>query len=305
MRPNPSVKATRSGMVPIGKETHMTTDINAPLSVCWQLVSECNYTCGFCYRFQHRKKLDITAAKKGLDRLVQAGVKKVTFSGGEPLLWKPLQQLLEHASAKGVVTSLITNGSLLRDGQIDAFSQVLDWITLPLDGSDERTNVAMGRKSGHTSSALYLIQALSDRGVHVKVNTVVSSINESDIANLAMMIERLPVSRWKLFQFYGVRDDAKDNAKAYRIPLENFSSVCATARKLVSRSTLKIDVAFNSDLEGNYFTILPDADVYVSLNGMDERIGNLLTDTVESMFNDERFDRTRETQRHRWLLTPT
>lgn len=274
----------------------------APLSVCWQLTSQCNYKCGFCYRFKGRPTLDISSAKIVLDSLADAGVTKVTFSGGEPLLWKPLSELLAYASYRGVITSLITNGSLLHGDNIELFANVLDWITLPLDSPDDDSNVAMGRSKGHASHALRLIKTFAQKNVKVKVNSVVSSINATRMPELARLIESLPVTRWKLFQFYDVRDDAKKNAAVYQISDLKFVTLCDKMRQIAMRPTLNIDTASNKDLEGNYFTIVPNGDVYVSNNGLDERLGNLLTASVTSLFSDERFDRENELKRHAWLL---
>lgn len=47
--------------------------------------------------------------------LAAAGVSKITFVGGEPLLHPLLPELLAAAKGAGLVTSLVSNGSLLTE----------------------------------------------------------------------------------------------------------------------------------------------------------------------------------------------
>lgn len=51
-------------------------------------VQQCNYECGFCF---HTAKtsyvLPIDEAKRGIKLLVEAGMRKINFAGGEPFLY--------------------------------------------------------------------------------------------------------------------------------------------------------------------------------------------------------------------------
>lgn len=59
-----------------------------PISVNYHLTRKCNYACGFCF---HTAKtsyiLPLAEAKRGLALLYQAGMKKLNFAGGEPMLY--------------------------------------------------------------------------------------------------------------------------------------------------------------------------------------------------------------------------
>ncbi|TCZ66753.1 radical SAM protein [Roseicella aquatilis] len=80
----------------------------------------CNATCDFC-NFAHdkgfvtdRRFLDATRFGDALARLrEQAGVRFVTFMGGEPLLHPKLLEMVRSASAMGIQPTLVTNGWLL------------------------------------------------------------------------------------------------------------------------------------------------------------------------------------------------
>ena len=47
----------------------------------------CNYRCGFCFHTAKNSfNLPLDDAKRGLQMLRQAGMKKINFAGGEPFI---------------------------------------------------------------------------------------------------------------------------------------------------------------------------------------------------------------------------
>jgi len=68
------------------------------------------------------------------------GYTYVSISGGEPLLYPPLEQLLKHAKETGFTTAITTNGILLKKKQIEKLKGVTDLIAISLDGIPESHN---------------------------------------------------------------------------------------------------------------------------------------------------------------------
>lgn len=53
-----------------------------PESVNYHFTRQCNYSCGFCFHTaQTSFVLPLEEAKKGIKLLVEAGMKKINFSG--------------------------------------------------------------------------------------------------------------------------------------------------------------------------------------------------------------------------------
>jgi MoaA/NifB/PqqE/SkfB family radical SAM enzyme len=50
-----------------------------------------------------------------IDFLADWGVKQITFTGGEPLLYKDLVVLLKHANKQNITTGFSTNGTITND----------------------------------------------------------------------------------------------------------------------------------------------------------------------------------------------
>lgn len=58
----------------------------------------------------------------------------VGISGGEPLLYKPLHELLEHAHQSGMKTTVTSNGMLLTEKRLEVLRGVVDLLAISLDG---------------------------------------------------------------------------------------------------------------------------------------------------------------------------
>lgn len=78
--------------------------------------SECNLSCFFCHnegeecKYFVREKLDVNILEKMIMILVNNGIKKIKFLGGEPTLYKDLPRLIEKINSNELDISIITNG---------------------------------------------------------------------------------------------------------------------------------------------------------------------------------------------------
>lgn len=80
-------------------------------SVCWNITSNCNENCKFCFRKKcHENTLEEN--KKVFDNFSKIKIHKLTFSGGEALLYKDLFELVDYIKEKdpSLILSLTSNG---------------------------------------------------------------------------------------------------------------------------------------------------------------------------------------------------
>jgi len=108
-----------------------------PLSVFFNLTDKCNLRCKYCYlSFDERncKELDLLQVKSVIDKLVKAGTRRISFTGGEPLLRDDIGEIIKYASDRNLILSLTTNGILLEKKIRDLL--LLDNISISFDGFD-------------------------------------------------------------------------------------------------------------------------------------------------------------------------
>ena len=120
----------------------------APVHVRIKPTNRCNHNCWYCaYRADNLQlgegmdEADQIPPEKMFEiarDVVDMGVKAVTFSGGgEPLLYKPLPEIVEYLSSHGVRVGALSNGSNLKGKMADSFARHGTWIRISLDAYDD------------------------------------------------------------------------------------------------------------------------------------------------------------------------
>lgn len=100
---------------------------NLPLEIFIKTTFNCNHKCPRCPHGTgvapqgKAYEMSFETLTKVLDEAAAGGVQSIVFTGGEPTLHKNFALFLAYASAKGFQDiSIVTNGSLLSKGMIDA-----------------------------------------------------------------------------------------------------------------------------------------------------------------------------------------
>lgn len=254
------------------------------ISVCWNIASRCNYNCGFCFRINNKRELYFNEAKIVLQKLSRSGIKKISFSGGEPMLWPGIFNLIALAKQLDIYTMLITNGSLLNINRIKSLEKILDWITLPLDGSNEEIQRMAGRPKGHFTHIMGLLERLKKSTIKIKINTVLSNCNINDLENISKIINKFPIKRWKIFQFFPIRSNALKNKNKYFINSNLFNEFVEKIKNYFQNKQCLVYFGSNNELENSYFSIAPDGTVYVSKKNSDLFIGDLMKEDVTEIW---------------------
>jgi radical S-adenosyl methionine domain-containing protein 2 len=271
------------------------------ISVCWDITGNCNENCPFCFRDRSRKELDIDSALTVIEKLSNYGIKKLTFAGGEPLLVNHLDILLSQVKFYGIQTSLTTNGILL-EKQWDKIIPNCDWITFSLDASNPELQAAMGRDKSHFDRIIYLIEKITQTTrINIKINTVATRKNINNILDLANIVKELPIKRWKIIRFYGIRGSAKENISTFDINDKDFNTLKEKIPAFLTEKNIIMDIIDHCTLENTYLSLYCDGTLRFSKNNNDYSSINLVTSDMNNLNIAEYFDYIQHTQNHYWL----
>ena len=97
----------------------------------------CNLQCRHCYSSsgpRERGEIDPALLFDLLDDGVAEGYGVVSFSGGEPVLYPHLADVLDGAGERGMFRTLTSNGMLLDGPRLDAITGRVDLLAISLDG---------------------------------------------------------------------------------------------------------------------------------------------------------------------------
>jgi GTP 3',8-cyclase len=160
------------------------------------VTDRCNFRCVYCmpkevfgrdYQFLERRELlsfEEIARVAGL--FVELGVQKLRITGGEPLVRRELERLIELLAPLGADLTLTTNGSLLDKKAAPLAAAGLRRVTVSLDSLDDATFRAMNDVDFPVARVLDGIEAAAAAGLPVKVNCVVKrGVNDGEIVPLA------------------------------------------------------------------------------------------------------------------------
>ena len=161
------------------------------------VTDRCNFRCVYCmpkevfgrdYTFLERREL---LTFEEIERLTRAfvahGVEKIRITGGEPLVRRDLERLIEQLAAIDELDlTLTTNGSLLPQKASALRDAGLRRVTVSLDSLDNETFQAMNDVDFPVERVLEGIDAAAAAGLPVKVNMVVKrGFNEHAILPMA------------------------------------------------------------------------------------------------------------------------
>ena len=88
---------------------------SAGVRALWEITSACNLKCDFCLVEMKRAQVSLPRALEIADALVAAKVDKVLLSGGEPLVFKGVAEVMRRLIDGGVLVKLLTNGTVEND----------------------------------------------------------------------------------------------------------------------------------------------------------------------------------------------
>lgn len=230
----------------------------------FHIVKPCNMRCKFCYAtfedMKVTKQLSKYDAFKILDKLKEAGLQKITFAGGEPLLYKWIYEVIAYSKSIGLTTSIITNGSLLTAELLEKFQGQLDWIGISVDSINEAINKSIGRSNKKEIDYLNLCLNIKNVGFKLKINTVVNSFNWQD--NLNEFINIVEPSRWKVFQALRVEGQNDKEFDEIKVSEEQFESYINDHKHQKS-----IVIENNEAMTGSYLLIDPQGRLFENSKG--------------------------------------
>lgn len=245
-------------------------------SVCWNITSRCNENCKFCYRILTEKESNIEKNKKILEVLAKLSIDKISWTGGEALLYQNLIELLKISKSYGITNNLLTNGKLLSKEKIVNLEPYLDYITLSYDSNNSDMYKMMGRGERHGINVIETLDFIHKEKIKVKVkiNTLVSKMNKDEIIGIGKVLKKYNIERWRLFKFIPLRNYAINNSTNFEISNEEFKKIVLNVRMLYGNN-ITISERNEDKIQSNYLLINSVGDFIITENMIDKRIYNI------------------------------
>ena len=173
------------------------TGLRAPVNLTWEVTLACNLRCEHCLSSSGEPvdhELTTAEALDLVEQMHDTGVFQINFGGGEPFMRPDFEEILEACHARGIMTCISTNGTLLDADLVERLSRNrLVAVQVSLDGAQKATCEAI-RGAGTYDDALQALRLLAASPIPTSINTVLTAQNSTEIPALYDLADELGVT---------------------------------------------------------------------------------------------------------------
>lgn len=158
---------------------------SAPLKVQIQATAKCNLLCRTCAAHKGEKgpkELSLQELKSVIDKLADAGVLNLEWSGGEPFLRPDFLSIAEYALSKGLKQNVLTNGMFFTKKNIDRIKELFFNVQISIDDVGENYDQIVGKRAWRVF--LRSLELGVAHGLNLQVASVLQKENCNSFENI-------------------------------------------------------------------------------------------------------------------------
>lgn len=179
-----------------------------------ELTRSCNLRCRHCLNSSGDaldNQLNFEEFKDMILEFSKAGIQEIRFTGGEPLVFPKVFDLIKLCTELGIYTSIGTNGTLITKNIAQKLkSSGLKKAIVSIDGTEKKHDYIRGEDN--YKKAMDGIDNLIELGIDVRINSVIMKENMDDVIDFAKQINDKKQSLFiRRFIESGRGTDLKDN----------------------------------------------------------------------------------------------
>ncbi|HHA6081281.1 TPA: PqqD family peptide modification chaperone [Staphylococcus aureus] len=177
-------------------ELHIVGNPNLviPTNVSMELTNACQLRCLHCFNSSGKAREREISIEKFLDLakyFVEIGTSTFFITGGEPLLKKDVEKLLDYLGTAGKTVTLATNGMKLNSSVIDILKKHPNiGVQVSIDGLERNHDFIRGVK-GSFKKIINNIETMCKNGIPVSISFTMNDYNKNDIDELIDICKNL------------------------------------------------------------------------------------------------------------------
>lgn len=153
---------------------------NIPILVTLCITNRCNIKCIYCYEeYYERNHKEFTTPEllNLIDELAEMGTKYISINGGEALLRKDIDIIIDKINKKKILCHIATNGILVKKN-IPVLKKV-DSLAISIDGTRESNDLNRGK--GTYDQIIEAIECLRENNINFQTHTVLTGNNPNAV----------------------------------------------------------------------------------------------------------------------------
>lgn len=272
----------------------------------------CNQKCVHCYAagqtLAEEKELDTAEWKRIIDKCREAGIPQITFTGGEPTMREDLTELIDYS--KWFVTRLNTNGiKLTRDYCRELKKASLDSMQITFYSCDEEMHNKLVGANQYENTVQGIENAIEE-GLNISINTPLCTLNRDYVKTLEFLKEK-GVRYVTCSGLITTGNATEAESMSLQLSGEQIQEILKEAVGYCHRNGMEISFTSPGWISEEFFkeyglmtpncgaclsnmAITPSGNVVPCQSDLSgEPLGNMLTDSWESIWNSERCQKKR------------
>jgi len=175
-----------------------------PREIPIEVTLACNLSCYYCFNKNVKlgnKGLSTKNIMKIINKIHDAGINVVRFTGGEPLIRKDIFHLLEYAKSKNLYVILNTNGVLIDKNNIEYIKRNVDNVLITFNGWDADQEKKISGNKLAFKKKIDAIKLLKKCGIKpIRCGTIATKKNIQNLAKFFEIVRDLEVDEWEMFR---------------------------------------------------------------------------------------------------------
>ena len=210
----------------------MKTTIQKPKRVIVEITDKCNFNCIHCFANKNDYELKVESWKKIFNNICKEKIQSITITGGEPLLYKGLFELLKQIKIRKTKLCLDSNASLINEDNINLIEKYFKKIRISHYGMNRSWHANTRTNGSNEEKFLNTLKLLCDSKLKVQVKIplfannvknlfkILDSLKEFNIDEI-VLIPIIPVARAKKLTNLTTAKEARKLLKEYSDKIRN------------------------------------------------------------------------------------
>ncbi len=159
-----------------------------------EVTNTCNQRCIHCFNEsgEHREVLSSIIVKTIIKEFSQKGGQRVLLTGGEPFLYKGIENILYTIKENGISSlEIVSNGTMINRDIAKKLSSYVDYINISLHGPTAKVHDSVTRTEGSFNSAINGINLLRKYNVDVLIYFTIMEENIKSIPEMIRLVKDL------------------------------------------------------------------------------------------------------------------
>ena len=196
-----------------------------------EITNSCNMKCKHCMNWSVKNANDGFERKnilKLIDELYENKTEEIYISGGEPLLYPYIDEVILYANSLGIKVTLATN-ALEISKHLNTIKKGVQLVSISLDGIGETHDKFRG-VPGAFDNCVKMLKLLKENNVKTRISAMIWKENIEELEEMIYLAKECGVSKVNLA--FLVPEGRAKKDETIKIPLTRYKEIVEKVRKL-------------------------------------------------------------------------